>query len=257
MPDKKELRNNLVEKIEDFSLTVLLPLFFAFTGLRTKFGLLSSSGLWPVFFLILFVAVLGKLGGSAIASRLSGKSWMDSFSIGILMNTRGLMELIVLNIGYDLGVLSEEIFSMMVLMALTTTVMTGPGLKLIELFFTKRDTTVKPTLNSGILISFAQHTRGLELLKIAYGLFPEKKKERNVTAVHLSPDSNISESHAEKYESLSFTPLKELSKDLNVNLSTIYKTSTNITKDIVRIVNEGNYKLLLIGAARSFFRMIF
>ncbi|EMG21633.1 transporter, CPA2 family [Leptospira interrogans serovar Copenhageni str. LT2050] len=134
MPDKKELRNNLVEKIEDFSLTVLLPLFFAFTGLRTKFGLLSSSGLWPVFFLILFVAVLGKLGGSAIASRLSGKSWMDSFSIGILMNTRGLMELIVLNIGYDLGVLSEEIFSMMVLMALTTTVMTGPGLKLIELF---------------------------------------------------------------------------------------------------------------------------
>lgn len=167
------------------------------------------------------------------------------------------MELIVLNIGYDLGVLSEEIFSMMVLMALTTTVMTGPGLKLIELFFTKRDTIVKPTLNSGILISFAQHTRGLELLKIAYGLFPEKKKERNVTAVHLSPDSNISESHAEKYESLSFTPLKELSKDLNVNLSTIYKTSTNITKDIVRIVNEGNYKLLLIGAARSFFRMIF
>lgn len=128
------------------------------------------------FFLILFVAVLGKLGGSAIASRLSGKSWMDSFSIGILMNTRGLMELIVLNIGYDLGVLSEEIFSMMVLMALTTTVMTGPGLKLIELFFTKRDTIVKPTLNSGILISFAQHTRDLELLKIAYGLFPERKK---------------------------------------------------------------------------------
>ncbi|WP_198290586.1 cation:proton antiporter [Leptospira noguchii] len=253
MPDKKELRNNLVEKIEDFSLTVLLPLFFAFTGLRTKFGLLSSSGLWPVFFLILFVAVLGKLGGSAIASRLSGKSWMDSFSIGILMNTRGLMELIVLNIGYDLGVLSEEIFSMMVLMALTTTVMTGPGLKLIELFFTKRDIDVKSVSNAGILISFAQHTRGLELLKIAYGLFPEKKKERKVTAVHLSPDSNISESHAEKYESLSFTPLKELSKDLNVSLSTIYKTSTNITKDIIRIVNEGNYKLLLIGAARSFF----
>lgn len=90
------------------------------------------------------------------------------------------MELIVLNIGYDLGVLSEEIFSMMVLMALTTTVMTGPGLKLIELFFTKRDTIVKPTLNSGILISFAQHTRGLELLKIAYGLFPEKRKKETL-----------------------------------------------------------------------------
>ncbi|EKS06601.1 cation:proton antiporter [Leptospira santarosai] len=253
MPDKKELRDNLVEKIEDFSLTVLLPLFFAFTGLRTKFGLLSSSGLWPIFFLILFVAVLGKLGGSSIASRMSGKNWKDSLSIGILMNTRGLMELIVLNIGYDLGVLSEEIFSMMVLMALATTIMTGPGLKLVEFLFTKGGLTAKATSNAGILISFAQHSRGLELLKIAYGLFPEKKKEREVTAVHLSPDSNISESHAEKYESSSFTPLKELSKDLNIQLRTIYKTSTNITKDIIRIVDEGNYKLLLLGAARSFF----
>ncbi|MDI7211722.1 cation:proton antiporter [Leptospira santarosai] len=253
MPDKKELRDNLVEKIEDFSLTVLLPLFFAFTGLRTKFGLLSSSGLWPIFFLILFVAVLGKLGGSSIASRMSGKNWKDSLSIGILMNTRGLMELIVLNIGYDLGVLSEEIFSMMVLMALATTIMTGPGLKLVEFLFTKGGLTAKATSNTGILISFAQHSRGLELLKIAYGLFPEKKKEREVTAVHLSPDSNISESHAEKYESSSFTPLKELSKDLNIQLRTIYKTSTNITKDIIRIVDEGNYKLLLLGAARSFF----
>ncbi|MBW0434528.1 cation:proton antiporter [Leptospira yasudae] len=254
MPDKKELRNNLVDKIEDFSLTVLLPLFFAFTGLRTKFGLLSSAGLWPVFFLILFVAVLGKLGGSAIAARMSGKNWKDSLSVGVLMNTRGLMELIVLNIGYDLGVLSEEIFSMMVLMALVTTIMTGPGLKLVERFFaTKESIPPKPSTGAGILISFAQHSRGLELLKIAYGLFPEKKKDREVTAVHLSPDSNISESHAEKYESSSFTPLKELSKDLNIHLQTIYKTSTNITKDILRIVEEGNYKLLLIGAARSFF----
>ncbi|RHX89915.1 cation:proton antiporter [Leptospira stimsonii] len=253
MPDKKELRSNLVDKIEDFSLTVLLPLFFAFTGLRTKFGLLSSSGLWPIFFLILFVAILGKLGGSAIASRLSGKNWKDSLSIGILMNTRGLMELIVLNIGYDLGVLSEEIFSMMVLMALTTTIMTGPALKIVDWFFSKEETFSRYRAGKGILISFAQHSRGLELLKIAYGLFPEKKKEREVTAVHLSPDSNISESHAEKYEASSFTPLKELSKDLDIHLQTIYKTSTNITKDIIRIVEDGNYKLLLIGAARSFF----
>ncbi|XDD49035.1 cation:proton antiporter [Leptospira sp. WS92.C1] len=253
MPDKKELRTNLVDKIEDFSLTVLLPLFFAFTGLRTKFGLLSSSGLWPVFFIILFVAILGKLGGSAVAAKISGKNWKDSLSVGILMNTRGLMELIVLNIGYDLGILSEEIFSMMVLMALTTTIMTGPGLKLVEWFFSQEKSVTSKKTETDIIISFAQHTRGLELLKIAYGLFPEKKKEREVTAVHLSPDSNISETHAEKYESSSFTPLKELSKELNIRLNTIYKTSTNITKDIIRIIGDGNYKLLLIGAARSFF----
>lgn len=253
MPDKKELRSNLVDKIEDFSLTVLLPLFFAFTGLRTKFGLLSSSGLWPVFFLILFVAVLGKLGGSAVAARISGKNWKESLSVGVLMNTRGLMELIVLNIGYDLGILSEEIFSMMVLMALTTTVMTGPGLKLLDHLFARETKPETGTKKDGVLISFAQHSRGLELLKIAYGLFPEKKKEKEVTAVHLSPESNISETHAEKYESSSFTPLKELAGDLGIRLKTIYKTSTNITKDIIRILEEGDYKLLLIGAARSFF----
>jgi len=111
---------------------MLLPLFFVFTGLRTHAGLLNQSALWISFGLILLVAVAGKFGGSALAARFMGQSWKDSLSIGALMNTRGLMELIVLNIGYDMGVLSPEIFAMMVLMALITTMMTSPALHWIE-----------------------------------------------------------------------------------------------------------------------------
>ena len=88
--------------------------------------------MWITFGWILLVAIAGKFGGSALAARMVGQSWKDSLSIGVLMNTRGLMQLIVLNIGYDLGILSPEIFAMMVLMALVTTFITGPALDLIN-----------------------------------------------------------------------------------------------------------------------------
>lgn len=132
MPQKATIKKQLMEKLEDVSILLLLPLFFAFTGLRTQIGLLNQGDLWATCGLIIFVAVLGKFGGSAFAAKLTGQSWKDSFSIGALMNTRGLMELIVLNIGFDLGILSPALFAIMVLMALTTTFMTGPLLDLIQ-----------------------------------------------------------------------------------------------------------------------------
>ena len=134
MPQKANVKELLLEKIEDVSILLLLPLFFAFTGLRTLIGLLNEGHLWATCGLIIFIAVAGKFGGSAIAAKLTGQSWKDSFSIGALMNTRGLMELIVLNIGYDLGILSSTLFAMMVLMALITTFMTAPLLDLIEYY---------------------------------------------------------------------------------------------------------------------------
>lgn len=138
MPQKAELKSMLMEKIEDVSLLLLLPLFFAFTGLRTQIGLLNEGNLWGTCALIIAVAVLGKFGGSSITARLTGQSWKESLSIGALMNTRGLMELIVLNIGFDLGILSPAMFAMMVLMALSTTFMTGPLLDLIDFFSRKK-----------------------------------------------------------------------------------------------------------------------
>jgi Kef-type K+ transport system membrane component KefB len=132
MPSSFSFRKIVVDKIEDVSIILLLPLFFVITGLRTQIGLINEGHLWVTFGWILLVAVAGKFGGSALAARMVGQSWKDSLSIGVLMNTRGLMQLIVLNIGYDLGILSPEIFAMMVLMALVTTFMTGPALDLIN-----------------------------------------------------------------------------------------------------------------------------
>jgi len=105
---------------------LLLPLFFASSGLRTQLGLLADSGLWLPCLLILAVAVLGKLGGSSIAARMMGVSWPQSLQLGALMNCRGLTELVVLNVGLDLGVLDAELFTMLVVMALVSTAMTAP-----------------------------------------------------------------------------------------------------------------------------------
>ncbi|MEO6489066.1 MAG: cation:proton antiporter [Ferruginibacter sp.] len=139
MPASMSFRQIVIEKIEDVSIILLLPLFFVITGLRTQIGLLNEGYLWATFGWIILVAVAGKFGGSAIAAKMVGQSWKDSLSIGVLMNTRGLMQLIVLNIGYDLGILSPQIFAMMVLMALVTTFMTGPALDLINYFIPEKE----------------------------------------------------------------------------------------------------------------------
>jgi Kef-type K+ transport system membrane component KefB len=130
MPQHGGLRKVLTERLGGFASSFLLPLFFAFTGLRTQIGLLNDWSSALVCVGVIAVAVAGKLGGTMLAAHWAGMSRHDSLSLGILMNTRGMVELIVLNIGYDLGILGPRIFSMMVIMAITTTFMTGPLLSL-------------------------------------------------------------------------------------------------------------------------------
>ena len=130
MPRDEQLVRPLLDRFHDLMVILFLPLFFAFTGLRTSLTLITGD-LWIYCGLIIAVAVLGKLGGSALAARTTGMSWRDSWAIGTLMNTRGLMELVVLNVGLDIGVISPALFAMMVLMALVTTFMTSPVLERI------------------------------------------------------------------------------------------------------------------------------
>jgi len=133
MPGVSGFRVFLKDQLEAFSSAALLPLFFVFTGLRTQITLLNDWLGWFTCLLIILVAVTGKLGGSMLMARWTKMNWRDSFSIGVLMNTRGLVELVVLNIGYDMGILSGRIFVMLVVMALTTTFMTAPLLSLVKL----------------------------------------------------------------------------------------------------------------------------
>lgn len=132
MPSDSSLRKGLVDKVEHVSVILLLPLFFVFSGLRTRIGLLDQWHLWVICLGIIAAAIAGKFGGTTLAARFAGFDLRESLGIGALMNTRGLMELIALNIGYELGVLSPVIFTMMVIMALVTTFMTSPVLNLID-----------------------------------------------------------------------------------------------------------------------------
>jgi Kef-type K+ transport system membrane component KefB len=135
MPKQHQFVVALTQKLEDVAVVLLLPLFFAFTGLRASIGLVSGLEMWFYCGLIILVAVVGKFGGSTLAARFTGTPWREAGALGILMNTRGLMELVVLNIGLDIGVLSPALFTMMVLMALITTFMTSPILEWI--YFTR------------------------------------------------------------------------------------------------------------------------
>ncbi|HVY91152.1 MAG TPA: cation:proton antiporter [Bryobacteraceae bacterium] len=130
MPKSAAFTRAVGDKLESLTVVALLPLFFAFSGLRTSLGAVQGQ-YWIYTLLVIAVAILGKFGGSMFAARLSGISWRDASSLGILMNTRGLMELIALNIGLDIGVISQTMFSMMVVMALVTTFMTSPLLEWI------------------------------------------------------------------------------------------------------------------------------
>jgi Kef-type K+ transport system membrane component KefB/nucleotide-binding universal stress UspA family protein len=135
MPKNAELVRELAVKTEDFVLIFLLPIFFAYSGLRTQIGLLNRPELWLLCGLVLGVAIAGKYIGTYVAARISGIDKREASALGWLMNTRGLTELIVLNIGLELGVISPLLFTMLVVMALVTTFMTSP---LLELTYPKR-----------------------------------------------------------------------------------------------------------------------
>jgi K+:H+ antiporter len=126
IPPESSLARDMTQRLSDFVVVLMLPAFFAFSGMRTQIQLLDGAGAWLIALLIILVACAGKFGGSAAAARLTGIPWRDATALGVLMNTRGLVELIVLNVGLDLGVISPMLFAMLVLMALVTTFATAP-----------------------------------------------------------------------------------------------------------------------------------
>lgn len=256
MPENTKFRSIFIEKVEDVALVLLLPIFFVYTGLRTEIGLLNDPYLWKVTGVIILVAVAGKFLGSALAARFVGQNWKDSLIIGALMNTRGLMELVVLNIGYDLGVLTPQIFAMMVIMALATTMMTGPALDLINFIFRKKPEPVpyevKENRKFKVLLSFDTPQSGKALLLLANSLVKKLGKNAAVTAMHLTPHQ-VHHFNEEDYEQESFTPVVEESKKLNQPVTTLFKTAIDIDAEIAEVANKGEYDLLLMNMSESIF----
>lgn len=257
MPDNNRFRHMFVEKVEDVAVVLFLPLFFVYTGLRTQIGLLNDIYLWKIAGLIILVAVTGKFIGSALAAKYVGQSWKDSLTIGALMNTRGLMELIALNIGFELGVLTPEVFAMMVIMALATTFMTGPAIDFINKVFKKdKDESVAEEIVNDskykILFSFGNPDRGKKMLKIANSLSKKQQDNSIVTALHLGSSDEIYAFDPD-YEQKQFLPIVEESQILHQKVSALYKVSIDIDSDIVEVANKGEYDLLLIGLGESIY----
>ncbi|MGL2965165.1 cation:proton antiporter [Flavobacterium sp. XGLA_31] len=257
MPDISKFRNIFIEKVEDVSVILLLPLFFVFTGLRTEIGLINEPYLWKITGCIIAVAVTGKFFGSALAAKFVGQNWRESLTIGALMNTRGLMELVVLNIGYELGVLSPKVFTMMVIMALVTTFMTGPALDIINFIFKTKDiiipSEVKKNSDFKILISFGNNEKGKSLLRLANSLVKRQTDTANVTAMHLSNSDEMHAYNLEEYEKETFEPIVKESKKLNQEITTIFKATGDMETDIADIALEGKYDFVLVGLGKSIF----
>ena len=256
MPPLPSFRKLIVDKIEDVSLTLLLPLFFVYTGLRTEIGLLNTPYLWTICGLFILVAIVGKFVGGAFSARVLGESWRDSLSIGVLMNTRGLMELIVLNIGYEMGILPPPIFVMLVIMALVTTFMTTPALSLINFIFPEKniEEEYQRQQAQGVfkaLIALGNPENGKTLLNIAKTVLDGSKNSLAVNVLHITPGTDINPIYGEDYAENSFKFIKDEANRLNIPIETTYKITDNIEQGIVKTLNYNKCDFLLVGAGVS------
>ena len=249
MPKEPGFVHDLTAKLEDFAVVFLLPLFFAFTGLRTKIGLLNSVDLWLLCGLVTAVAIAGKLGGSAVAARITGLSWRESTALGILMNTRGLMQLVILTIGLDLGVISPALFAMLVVMALVSTFMTTPLLEwvyplpLIRKEIMEEEDEAKQFT---ILIPVSLPSSGPELLRVATALAPPDLSK--IYALHISrPETGSVRTDAFPREESSLKPLLDAAAETGVSVRPMAFVSRSPGNDIAEVARVKGADLVLMG----------
>jgi Kef-type K+ transport system membrane component KefB/nucleotide-binding universal stress UspA family protein len=252
MPRDGGLLHDIGGKLQDLTVVLLLPLFFAVTGLRTSVGLLSGLPMWIDCSLIVAVAVAGKLGGSAVAARLSGLSWREAGALGALMNTRGLIQLVFLTVGLEIGIVSPALFTMMVLMALVTTFMTSP---LLEWIYPMRRIRAEAlgapddARESVVLLPVALPSSGPELLRMATSLAGTSLGR--VYALHLVPASDQSmldpAREPRPAESEVLRPLLAAAGEGAATVRPLSFVSQSVSRDIVEVARAKNADLILLG----------
>jgi Kef-type K+ transport system membrane component KefB/nucleotide-binding universal stress UspA family protein len=253
MPKGNAFVRTLTEKLEDFTVVFLLPVFFAYTGLKTRIGVLNTGELWFYCVLFILIACIGKFGGSAIAARACGMPWREAGAIGILMNTRGLMELVILNVGRELGVITEAVFAMMVIMALTTTALTTPILhwvyprKLME----QEQITVIST-GYKVLIPVSLPSSGASLLRVASALTGDDE-DRQIIALALNRpvDRDAHRLGVDFNEpperAYSLQPLLSEAARTKIPVTAVSYISRDVPSDISRTARLRNVDLILMG----------
>jgi Kef-type K+ transport system membrane component KefB/nucleotide-binding universal stress UspA family protein len=256
MPKDPGFTHDVTERLEDVTVVFLLPLFFAFTGLRTSIGLVSGVDMWALAGLILLVAVVGKFGGSAVAARATGMPWRESAAIGVLMNTRGLMELVILTIGLDLGVISPTLFAMMVMMALITTFMTTPLLELVypaRLIRQRTLGSVEDATTFTTLIPVSLPASGPRLLAAARLLAP-RDLIHHVYALHLhvAGEQSLTQVPHDRLpsEEAVLRPLLEAAAPLDMDVRPLSLVSRRPADDISDVARYKRADLVLLGSHR-------
>jgi Kef-type K+ transport system membrane component KefB/nucleotide-binding universal stress UspA family protein len=269
MPKNAQLTRELAQKTEDFVLTFLLPVFFAYSGLRTEIGLLNQPILWLLCGLVLLVAISGKFIGTFFAARLTGLPRRDAAALGWLMNTRGLTELIVLNIGLSLGVISPLMFTMLVIMALVTTFMTSP---LLERTYSKAQirqdlATDLPNVDPPagtyrILLPLANPRTQGPLLDIALAIAGSSLQQAVIypfTMLHLEEDYAFKSTPVEADRLLAEERrrLQQLIQQVPAEQQQVavplVRAGNDVTREINQIVEAKQVDLVLMGWHRSTF----
>ena len=256
VPKRDRFAQLIADKLEDLVVVLLLPLFFAYSGLRTQIGLLDSTEAWVVCGLVIAVACLGKFGGSVIAARLTGLGWREASVLGILMNTRGLMELIVLNIGLDLGVISPTVFTMMILMALVTTFMTTPILERIAPMVAagREGIETEPLGATGsfrVLMCVAYDRSGPAMVTVAGALTGGSDDAHRLYALRLVPPTDRASfvlSHQDaKEDTAALVPLLERAEALGLAVRPLAFVSPKPAADICDVAALKRADLVLLG----------
>jgi Kef-type K+ transport system membrane component KefB len=263
MPKGTHFVRALSEKLEDYTVVLLLPLFFAYTGLRTQIGLLNRPELWWDTGLIIAVACLGKFGGSAVAGRICGLSWPEAGTIGILMNTRGLMELVILNIGLQEGVISPAVFAMMVIMALVTTALTTPVLHWIFPMRVPTDEALsKERHGFTVLVPISLPDSGPALARLAATIIGSAKpgstaEPGRVLALHLRrpADHEAYRSGLDDEDAplASLTPLMAEAAKLKLTVEPISFVSRDVPADVAAVAQARYADLVLMGFHKPVF----
>jgi Kef-type K+ transport system membrane component KefB len=261
MPKGTMFVRTVSEKLEDFTVVFLLPIFFAYTGLRTQMGLLNHWSLWGYTLLIILTACGGKFGGAAISARACGVAWREASAIGCLMNTRGLMELIILNVGRDLGVIPTSVFAMMVIMAIVTTALTTPLLYWIypagelKALSEAAEPGKRPFT---VLIPVALPASGPSLARMAISLAPSNEAGKRLVALHLQRPSDreifrggLPDSFDQGADPLD--PLLTFARRANTPVEPIAFVSRDIPADIARVARLRFADLILMGFHKPVF----
>jgi Kef-type K+ transport system membrane component KefB/nucleotide-binding universal stress UspA family protein len=260
MPKDPGFTHDITSKLEDITVVFLLPLFFAFTGLRTSIGLVTEPEMLFYAGLILLVAVAGKFGGSTLAARATGMPWRESAALGVLMNTRGLMELVILTIGLDLGVISPTLFAMMVVMALITTFMTTPLLELVyqARLIRQRTLGAAPAATTfTTLIPVSLPASGPGLLAAARLLAPpDRQQQFYALHLHVAAEQSLVQVQpdVQPADDPVLRPLLSAAEGTGANVHPLSLVSRNPGYDITDIAGMKGVDLVLLGSHRPVIR---